>query len=446
VDRVSKRDFPPAVRFALLERAVEGFHYLYDNQRDKIANSLTEAIEVDGLAAAALTLAGYLAWPELAHPVWQAWNSRSDEERIATLLPLVWALSRCGDESVQSNLEQALIMVRQLSDEERVKGNVHHASDRYWQFMEPLWQSCRWPMPLNSVETWARVAVEHPDLSSALCYVLRGIDQPIAMETYIRWSAERGGTLWDDAGEPVNPLASRVFAPSIPINTVTRDHLWSMVKDEPDHATRRIAFVFWKRSADSADLEKLRSVSPDDQLFDSVLKLRLKLRDTMAAPLLIDRMRSDPIWCGYVPLMYDEPGIAEVFLDRYEDALQAYSWRSAVPEHLPPHGVTRLIAEKQNLLLRSPQTWLSLWRTNTPVALDLVQTAVKQAKPEDLEYFFSRGEFPFFVSHRMLDSLVPVLDRFRAEEKEHLAKLAARNGLSDWIQDHPMNTDIESRY
>lgn len=446
---LARRDFLPGVRFSLLELSIQALASLYDRQRDYVESELTQAIGQIELSAAALTLAGYLAWPELAHPIWGTWNLLSDADKLETLVPIVWALSRCGDETTQSGLEEALLLVRETSDEKKIEGRAHHASDRYWQFMEPLWQTLRrWPITFSSAETWAKVAIEYPDLSQTMCYILRGIDHPATMEAYVRWSAEKGGTLWDDAAEPFGPLVQLEHMSRIPLNSVTRDHLWDIFVAEADETVRRIAFNFWKRSVKISDLVRLRDVPSSDPLFERVLQVRVNLRDRTAAELLIGRMQSEPgLWCGYAPLLYDEPGVAKALLDNLDAAFDGQFWRPyAIAQHLPIDDVRDLVREKRDLLLRLPRTWLALWCSEVPEALALVQEAVAQANPDDLEFFFSWSGFPFPVSHRMLDTLVPVLGCFPVDEQKRLAELAVRGGFTEWVQDHLLDVALGSHF
>ncbi len=429
-------DFLPYIRFPLLEEAIEAFATFYEGKRDYVASELAQVARQLELSAAAMTLAGYLAWPELARTVWQLWNALSDSEKLEALVPAVWGLSRCGDESVQGELEAVLLWARELSEEERVEG--HHASERFLGFMNPLWLARRWPITSAAAKTWAKVARDHPDLRKTMCYVLRGIDHPATIEAYVRWSAEKGGTFWDEAFEPLDPLAGSEHAPKIPTSAATRDHLWKMVQNESDQTIRKIAFRFWKRWATIADLGRLQSIPPTDPMFDEVLKVRLKLRDSTAAELLIERMYSEPgKWCGYAPILYGQPGVIEAFLDNLEAALDDPLGRSDYfAQHLPPAGVTELVKRKRDLLLKSPRTWLALWRSDVPEALALVQEAVAEAHPDDLQSFFFQDGFPFPASQRMLDALVPVLDRFPASERERLAELAVRAGFARWVREH----------
>lgn len=438
----SRGDFMPCMNHPLLEGAMEALALRYEQERHYIAVELVNASVRSGLPTAAITLAGYLAWQELAKPVWKLWSALSDRDKLIALTPTVWALSRCAAKSDQPKLEEALLWSLELSDEQRVEGKSHRASDRYRMFMSPLRLALRWPITSEAAETWAQVASERADLRKTMCFLLRGIDHPATLDVYVRWSGEQGGTLWDDASELADPLSEHGRTPRIPVRTETRNHLWAMVRNEQNQDIRNTAFRFWKRSASRSDLEQLRSVSSDDALFDEVLKVRLRLRDGTAAEPLIERMDSQPgKWCDYGAALYDHSGVRKAFLDNLKSALDdpnSWSvWSIHAPRHLPREGVKQLVRQKRDLLLKSRQTWLSLWRSDVPDALALVREAMSTAPPEDLEYFFDRSEvFPFPVSPRMLNSLVPAIDRLNKRERERLAWLAAAAGYVQWVEEH----------
>jgi hypothetical protein len=215
--------------------------------------------------------------------------------------------------------------------------------------------------------------------------------------------------------------------------------LWQIIESESsDQATRRIAFGFWKQAATAIDLERLRSLSSSDPLFDEALKIRLKLRDKTAVELLLERIRSEPrAWYSYAPLLYDEAGVSEAVFDYFEAAQDdPFRQSCAVLQHLPVRAVKSLVREKQDLLLKSPRSWPSLWRSDVPDALALVHKAIAQADPDDLQHFFFGNSFPFPVSQRMLDTLVPILDHFPQHEREWLAKLAAVSGFAKWAREY----------
>lgn len=435
---LARGDFVPCMKFPLLEEAIEALASLYDRSREVIGVALSQTVGYPGMHTAAITLAGYLAWQELARPAWDLWNALSDGEKLRCLVPIVWTLSRCGDASIQHELEICLFFARNLSDEERVEGKVHHGSDRYHGFMSPLWLATRWPMTPSAAQTWARVAQENADLCQTICFVLRGIDHPVAMEVYVRWSGERGGTLWDRSGESVDPWSEISDSPKVPVNPVTRNHLWSMIESEQDHSVRRVAFRFWKRSATSTDVEKLRCIASTDPIFDEILKSRLKFHDQSAIPFLIERMYSAAgKWLCYGAALYDQEGVGKAYLENLESAIEnPFGWPEVGLRHLSVQGMTEVIREKRDVLMRARWHWLSLWRSDVPEALRLVQDAVVNARSDELEYFFSAGGFPLEVSQRMLDTLVPILNIFPTDQLEHLAELAVRAQFIGWTEQY----------
>ncbi len=281
---------------------------------------------------------------------------------------------------MQGRLEAALLMVQDLSDQERVEGTVHHGSERYWGFMEPLHLAQGWAITPQAAETWVKVAVEHPGLQHTLRFVLRAIDHPDAIETFVRWSAARGGTFWDEAFESFDPLAP-VDVPKMPVNASTRTRLWTIFEHDADRTTQEIAFRFWKRTVAESDLEQLRRISINHPFFEETLKVRLKLRDKTATNLLIERMKSDPgLWCGYAPLFYEEKAVREALLNHLEIALNTSQLRAdAIPQHLPAEGLRELLRSKGDLLRRSPSTWPFLWRSEVPEALVFVREVISQA-------------------------------------------------------------------
>jgi hypothetical protein len=138
--------------------------------------------------------------------------------------------------------------------------------------------------------------------------------------------------------------------------------------------------------------------------------------------------------------------VAEAFLDNLEAALDdPLGWSDHVAQYLPAEGVTELVKQKRDLLLKSPRTWLALWRSDVLEALALVRQAVAEAHPDDLQFFFFRGGFPFHVSQRMLDALAPVLDCFPVRERERLAKLAVRAGFAGWVQEHLLDVVLAEK-
>lgn len=436
-----ERMWPPAVSFPMLERAVEGYARVSVSSRAQVAGEFRQAISDAENIVAVQTLCGYLGWTELAQIVWDSWASLDGAGQQATLVPLVWALGRCADETMQDKLEDAILRARALSDEELVEGNIHHASDRHDHFVEPLRFALRWDMTTESTGTWARVAREQEDMRDTFLHLLREMDQPLTIEAYVRLTSTFGGS-WIDAleaqrhpGDGDDALRERV-----PVSAVTRAQLWQIVEGDEPTDTRKVAFWLWKRFPRPGDVERLRGIAKDDPLFNEAFKVRLRLRDRTAAPGLIELMNADPgVWCSYAYAIYHEEGVADALFNNLEFALASgpveRQYVERLPQYLPPEGVRRLVREKRELLIRSRRMWLPLWRSDVPEALELLQQAL-QVNSEELRHARWMSVTSYPVSERMLNAILPLIHLFSAMDQDQLAFLILHAGRTEWAEAH----------
>jgi hypothetical protein len=440
IQRERRSDFLPAMRFTFLEQAIAAYARVHNHHREHVTELLAQAMHQPDMAGTTLILASYLAWPELVEPLWNAWSKLSESDQTETLVATAWFLSQCGDDNVQTKLESIFLRSLIFSDERR---ETEPGSERYQRFVQPLLHA-RWrPIKPVAAEAWALIISRHSELQESMGYLLGGIDHPMTLEAYIRWhvTGEHKWSFWDEGAETLDPLADASYLGRGAETQAARSHLWKIMRHDPDEHVRRRAWYLWRRAAKRSDLPALQQIRSDDTLFEDVLKVRLKLRDRTAVNLLINRMRTVPHrWCGYAPLLSNEPGVFDTLLDNLEAALKAdthdISYSEWVIRHLPSEQVQRIIREKRELLLQTPRAWPSLWRSNVPEALGLLQTAVTRSREDDLHFFFTRGGWPYPVSQMMLNTFVPVLDHLAERERKNLAEQALRHGFRDWIADH----------
>jgi hypothetical protein len=442
--------FNPAVRFPTLERAVESYMHVKKKNRGEVAGELAQAARDADAIVVVLTLCGYLAWSELAQTAWDVWGALDAAGQQATLVPLVWALTRCADETMQDKLEEALLRARAWSDEDRVEGNINHASQRHNYFVAPLRFALRWEMTPASTETWARVASEQEDMRETFLYLLRGIDQPATVEAYVRLTSKFGGSWADNLAAQRHPGdGDRDLRERLPITAASRERLWQMIEGGEPEDTRKVAFWLWKRFPVPEDVERLRRIKEDDPLFDEAFQVRLRLRDHTAAPRLIELMNEKPgAWCSFAYAIYHEEGIADALFNNLETALASdpvqKQYVERLPRYLPPKGVKRLVREKRELLLKSPGMWNPLWRSNVPEALGFLQESLPQADREDLRYMFLLSGNSYPVSERMLNAILPVIQFFSDEDQEQLAFVILNAGRTDWAEAHGIKRVIST--
>lgn len=463
------KDFVPYSQYPSLELAIEAFARVTVSHRKEVATQIREALADDKFLYASIQFAGYLAWPELAQHVWYAWTSSTmlEEAKLKMLDGVVWTLARCGDESLRPELEEALLLVRNVpAQDER---NHNDSNNRYWTFEHPMEFAARWAISEWSIEVYCKVASEYPELCETLVSIIRGIDHPIAMDFYARHIAQHGPPL-GLFGEPVDPLAQVTRDPKfghydskplVPSSPASREHLWKMVVEEDDEAVRTNAFRLWKFHLARNDLELLQSITPGDPLFEHALKARLLLRDGTAHPFLVERILNGPddgwfSWHRFAPLIYDAPGVREAFrvsLPKILGKDEGYTSAAAL-QHLPGSELEELAVIERERLLSASESWFPLWRSQVPGAVRLVQEALADETREIPRYFFTEGGFPFTVSLPMLDALVPYLHRFNDDDLDDILELAIRNGYRQWAKEHltskyqaaleKYGTDIES--
>jgi len=447
IKRESEGDeFPPFMTFPLFEKSVERFATLHQQLYVELMRSLDAAANNAKDIKAILILLGYLAWPDMASLAWQIWNRLDEPEQLEALAHLVWALARCADASAQDKLEAGLLRVREINDEEKIEGNVDRGSERHWKFIEPLRCLSRWKISPASVRTIVDLATTQTDLRETLLYILRHIDQPVAIESYIRILEGKGGLI-TDAFEPLGPHSiskGRNAFDCIPDEDDTRERLWQIIEEESNEDIRSMAFRFWSRNISLKDLERLRSIKNADLLFDRALKCRLSLCDAEAAGEVIEKLQTDDPakWILSAAKLYGNPKVAEAIFSSFDHALTKSAFNMytrQLPLHLPPDGVRRLLKEHRAAFEKNPRSWTSLWRTELPEAFEFIQLSLKQRSQKGSDHFSRYADCdPYPVSQAMLDAIEPLLDRISVEEKGHLARLAVYSGFADWAKAHSL--------
>jgi len=439
VNRTHGNTFLPEVQWREVEDAVALFKDFWDDRRGDVV-AYFQHIRPDVALVAALTLAGYLAWPELVEPLWRLWDGQTEAEKAVTLVHIVWMLSRCGDDTVRPYLEASLLRLRTVGDDAGDTNDGEAATqgrdnEHVQNFATALYHARRWPVTPMAIATWVRIAESYPDLRNAMYVLLSGIDDPDATRVYVDLSAKGQGGHWifwgdhshtDGEGRP------------LPISQASRDYLWSRAETEQDVAKRGIAFELWGRAASDADLPTLCAIPEESSLFDMALDVRLHLHDRTAVPYLIERLQTDPgRWGSYAGAFYGEPGVSAALLENADKLFHSdMSAKYTLCRDLPPEGIAALVRQHGDLLRQFSFAWHDLWRSRVPTALALVREAIAQGTGSESRQLFLHGGYPFPVTRDMLDALRPVLDRFPSQERRMLAEVTILSGHEYWVQLH----------
>jgi hypothetical protein len=450
--------FLPRINYPFFEESVKDFEKLYSNNRNKIIKKLKDFLNIDPTSISvisAILLAGYLTWEELAIPIWESWSNLPIEQKFIATPPLIWSLSRINNHSIENNLEEALlfsIQVRLKSDEIMDVPRVPHGIESIWQFWSMhVSPSLKWSITEKAANVWLRIINTSPDFEHYWDW-LKDIDHPITIERFIRCISSKSKeidnywirSLWENEMlENFHDPLAQIRLPQISYGSATRKTLLRLIKEETDPHIRLMSFLLWKRGATEDDLEKIQDIDENNNIFDEVLKIRLKLRDRTATICLIEKLQSVPnYWTAFVPFLQDIPEVFEAFLNTIDTALEFTDLerirhrRNSVFKYLSVERLKEVLKKKRNLLIQSPQTWLSLWCSDVNEALNLVQEAMLQSEIEKWHiFFFPNDSFNDSISLSMLDSLIPVAQKY-PHFRESIAERAARKGFRLWVYEN----------
>ena len=423
-------------RFPFLEQAIKDFEQLKSDNKSEVVNSLVKDLLDPKRVNEIIYFASILKWPELIEPLWDTWVNLDKESRLNSLAGIVWFLSGYDDQLIASQLEAALMMSLEISDVPKSEGM---GSERYHGFTDPLRLALSQPISNIAAKTWVKVIFENQELAESMGYLLGGIDDPDALDVYVHLK-QRWFSIWDETAESIDPMAQGFRARSHVRKEETRNRLWEIVQQESDLSIRRKAFGFWSKTAKLSDIPKTLLISPNDPIYETVLKIRLRLSDKTATPLLIEKINENPSeWCRFASLLPYEAGVFDALIANLEKIPPEHGFYTtdSIFYRLPKEQVKQIVLAKEKLLLNSHETWSSLWLSNEDTALKFVAKAVKQVKPEEankLEHFFSMHSMPppSPITQKMLDALVPILNCFPADSLKWLADIALRSGFGKW--------------
>jgi len=429
--------FFPEDNFSDLEECVAAFTKRRSSERAEVVAELDKVGWDADSTSRLLVLGGYLGWTELVSVSWDRWKSLSRALQLSLLPHVVWMLNRCGDDQSQSFLVQALQMAQEIGENEPdAQGRSNLGRD----FIRPVERSFKMLMTPASANTWAALARTQPQMRNTVAYMLRHIDHPIALETYIRMVAHDEDRLFDafEHAETNSLDGSSMFRSLIPRRDETRRMLWNIITTDDDQDIRKWAFRFYKRAPNTNDVVRLQGILESDSLFDEVLRLRLRLRDESAAKAYVNRITEDPAkWCHWVHFLYSNTNVSDAFFENIHIALQneiACAYLENLPKVMPIEGVHRFITEKGELLKKYPRMWPAFWSVGTPRTLAYVQDCIRNASQEDLEHFFFMEHGTSRRSQATFDALLPVLDNFPERELAFLAGIAVNSGFASWAR------------
>jgi hypothetical protein len=368
------------------ETTVRGQRELIEHILSRYGNELTTAVRdillsehsTPRAVLGALYLAGYIGEPILAQAVRTAWRQTQTEER--NLEAFLWAAARvCGDEA-DITLGPVCDAWAQLPDPKddqsftQITRSSLAAHGVSWKFRD---------YPPRAALPYFVSRAAHEDLRWPITYMLRGIDDPVA----IRHQVEHLATLsrdTDGKGGFIDTFVKDEWRRSseergCPMSQESKTCLLQLaIVTSNDKHLRKQAFKLWEVSVSSDDVAIAQAVSKDSILHDTAVWARARRGDVTVIPELVEKIKTDGhseywwhackyVWADALTTLIDE-SILQLSNMPAEQQQELGAW--LFPEHL-----LRLeIAVAQQILIKH---WDKL-----RVIPKYVQVALLLATPE----------------------------------------------------------------
>lgn len=421
-------EYPFEVNLGCREELIE---HVRRRWGDSLINYVVNVLESQNSASrevsGALYLAGYLGEPTLAHAVRTAWDNTRPESR--NLEAFLWSAARvCGNEA-SITLEPVCEAWAALPEADEGLSEVQSRSSLAAH--ELSWKFRDYP-PRAALPYFVRRAA-NKDLQWPITYMLRGIDDPIAVQHMAEYLAKlsrktegKGGFI-DHFVKNEWERQSKEHGRSM--SSASKTHLLHLSTDpKNDMHLRKQAFRLWEASVAHEDMAIARAIPYGDIRHDTAVWARARRQDLTVVPELIEKIKTkNPgywwqagryIWSDALSELLDESigRLSESPIDEHDNIGK---W--IFPEHLLkleiPVAQQILIKHWDNLRMFPSFVQVALFLA-TPKLLNLAKEAIASTAVDKKVIF---EHFSFTTGLRtqgcagltreiQLDALQPYLD------------------------------------
>lgn len=287
----------------------------------------------------ALYLAGYLGEPKLARAVRAAWAGAKPEER--DLEAFLWAAARvCGNEAgiTLGPVCDAWAALPEPDDQAStvLSRSSLAAYGLSWKFRDH---------PPRAALPYLVERAANEDLRWPITYMLRGVDDPVAVQHQAEYLADRSRKA-EDLGGIIDHFVKDEWRRQSEdqgrsMTTASKERLLQLATNlRNDKHLRQQAFRLWEVSVAVDDVAIARTVPRGDLLHDTAVWARARRQDFSVIPELIEKIKAHPrywwqagrfIWTDALTALLDESiqKLGELPVDQHEDL---GDW--IFPEHL----------------------------------------------------------------------------------------------------------------
>jgi len=441
--------FPPAVSDRSLDAVLSrALHRHRQTLIEDCKRILQNATLTESERSGALVLAGFIGDPVLALPIRTAWESSRD--RPNSLLPALWASSRCcvGDPSaVMDDMMKVWASLpgkdqgggiserQEIADELRiaVQRGIHESVMRY------LIAQARQDDALRSAIVATLEHLNHPTAMRFIIEEAAEIDQRVKKNaSFSPWLM-----ILRDHWDPTKEGRGKRL--STEVVEVLRA-CWESEGEEPQ--LRETAFGFWLSAVD--DLGKLRSVPAEHPQFRSVLWRRAMLGDLSVVPIIKPLLTTDDRWFWVIRHVWTREfrdALDQALLnlekktppDRSGGQSNTHYMLAELLRDIPAAEAQPLLTKHWRHLRNSPLFVQAALYLRTPEWIILAEEAMRDF-PAQVDPFNHIGHFfGFFTTGLMdrleqqhLEVLLPYLNRLDDNTLLSMAEFCERRGYREW--------------
>jgi hypothetical protein len=443
--RLSTRFFPDHGH-ALVESAVEEARTRFQSRFAERLRDLLRSKDREGRTFGALTLAGYLADPQLADDIKFASESAAADFHL--LLPALWAACRCGEEGPGELLGP---MMRQVLTfyEESEEGRGRCAI-----MIRQLGFASRHGFGKQVLNYLVQLGSSAEEFRWIVAEILSEVDHPIAIEYIVplladqEHSAKRTGGIspWAMMWRLMRQhLGSTFSGPSVAALKV----LW--LDAQVAEYVGDYAFSLWAQHV--ADVSEIAEIKPNSRYFEAAIWQRAVRRDRRVAQNVLDIVANDPRWfevvariwgAEFVPVIDAALGrmTAEADVKGHDSSNECYAM-SHLLRDIPTVFAEPLLTKHWVGLSRSKLFVFAALYHGTPMCCERVAASVAHVPQaddlfEDIGSFFGFGtdELMGRLRLKQLEALLPYLSNLDDMSVNDMLDWCRRFGQWKWAKKH----------
>lgn len=406
----------------------------------------------DEIKTGALIMAGFLATNDLAEYILICWNNITNKTDF--IEEAIWAMSQCCANEPEKYLTPMIECWTELHDKE----GTDNSKKSY--VAENLRFAIRKNIHNNIIKFFITCCDKYDSLRWPITYILHETDDPDSIEYIVKYAADierrLEGTdkfsfftvkLTDTWNKQLN-RGQRLSEGSLSRLKI----LWKNLNT--DEYLKKQAFRLWLTSAETKDIDTLKSIS-DKPLVRSALLKRVELGDHSSLKDFISILLKDPYLFKIAHLAWCEELInpADQMLEEFKDNIP----KDFSGGHLDPHyALSRFLmmipnkSEAEKLL---DKYWEHLQYSGlfiqaalyigTPRCLELVRLSIKTCPTDAPIFKHLSSNFGFMETGRHellnlehLENIKPYLNRLDKYELWQCAEVCQRLGYPEWSKQH----------